>query len=117
MYENNDVDKTLLHLLCISNIAKRWGGKNIYDLIDKEIKGKHKAKNMSELKKQQIRKYKIDRARLFEGSKHSRYVHQDIVITIIMQSRLSDPKTITFRADLELNQIKASENEAQSTKL
>ena len=70
MYENNDVDKTLLHLLCISNIAKRWGGKNVYDLIDKEIKGKDKAKNMNELKKQQIRKYKIDRARLF-GSKHS----------------------------------------------
>ena len=71
---------------------------------------------MNELKKQQIRKYKIDRARLF-GSKHSMQVHEDIVITIIMQCRLSKPKTITFRADLEFNQIKASENVAQSTKL
>ena len=33
------------------------------------------------------------------------YVHEDIGITIIMQSRLSDPKTIKFRSDLGLNQI------------
>ena len=33
------------------------------------------------------------------------YVHEDIGITIIMQSRLSDPKTIKFRADLGFNQI------------
>ena len=28
MNKNND-DETLLQLLCISDIAKRWGGKNI----------------------------------------------------------------------------------------
>ena len=28
-YENNDVNETLLQLLCISDTAKRWGGKNI----------------------------------------------------------------------------------------
>ena len=60
---------------------------------------------MSELTKPKIRKYKIDRARLFKGSKHSMYVHEDILILIIMQSRLSDPKTIKFRADLGFNQI------------
>ena len=32
-------------------------------------------------------------------------VHEDILISIIMQSRLSDPKTIKFRADLGFNQI------------
>ena len=32
-------------------------------------------------------------------------VHEDILISIIMQSRLSDPKTIKFRADLGINQI------------
>ena len=74
------------------NIVKRWDGKNIYDLIDKEIKGKHKAKNMNELTKQQIRKYKIDRTKLFEGSKHSTYIHEDIAITIIMQSRFPNLK-------------------------
>ena len=60
---------------------------------------------MSDLTKQQIRKYKIDRARLIKGSKHSMYVHEDILIPTIMQSRLSDPKTINFRSDLGFNQI------------
>ena len=45
-----------------------------------KIQGKYKAKNMNELTKQQIRKYKIDRT----NSKHSMYVHKDIAITIIM---------------------------------
>ena len=59
---------------------------------------------MNKLTKQQIRKYKIDRARFFKGSKHSMYVHEDIAISIIMQSRLSNLKTIKFRADLGFNQ-------------
>ena len=33
------------------------------------------------------------------------YVHEDILIPITMQSRLSDSKTIKFRYDLEFNQI------------
>ena len=74
-------------------------------MIDKEIKGKYEVKNMNDLTKQQIRKYKIDRARLIKGSKHSMYVHEDILIPIIMQSRLSDSKTIKFRTDLGFNQI------------
>ena len=105
VHENDDVNKTLLRLLCICDINKRWGGKNIYNLIDKEIKGKYKVRNMNELTKPQIRKYKIDRARLFKDSKHSMYVHEDIAIGIIMQSRLSKPKMIKFRADLGFNQI------------
>ena len=60
---------------------------------------------MSDLTKQQIRKYKIDRAKLFKGSKNSMYVHEDISIQIIIQSRLSDPKTIQFRSDLGFHQI------------
>ena len=44
------------------------GGKNLYDLIDKEIKGKHEVKNMNDITKQQIRKYKIDRGRLIKGT-------------------------------------------------
>ena len=54
---------------------KRWGDKNLYDLIDKEKCGVTK---MSDLTEQQIRKYKIDRARLFKGSNNSMYVHEDI---------------------------------------
>ena len=33
------------------------------------------------------------------------YVNEDILIPIIMQTRLSDLKTIKFRSDLGLNQI------------
>ena len=45
---------------------------------------------MSDLTKQQVRKYKIDRTRLIKGIKHSIYISEDILIPIIMQSRLSD---------------------------
>ena len=102
---NDNVSKTLLKLLCISDIAKRWGGNNIYDLTDKEIKGKYGVIYMNELTKPQIRKYKIDKVRLFKGSEHSMYIHEDIAVTIIMQSKLSDPKSIKFRSDLGFNQI------------
>ena len=105
IHENDNVNKTLFKLLCISDVKKRWGGKNLYDLIDKEIKGKYGVKNMSELRKPQIRKYKIDRARLYKGSERSKQVQEDIAITTIMQSRLSDPKTIKFIYDLGFNQI------------
>ena len=40
------------------------GVKNIYDLINKEIKVKQEVKNMQELTKPQNRKYKIGRANL-----------------------------------------------------
>ena len=49
------------------------GWYKLYDLIDKEIKGKYEVKNMNDLTKQQIRKYKIDSARKYKGIKHSRY--------------------------------------------
>ena len=41
IHENDDINKTVLLLLCISDASKRWGGKNLYDLIDNEIKGKY----------------------------------------------------------------------------
>ena len=34
VHENDNVNKTLLRLLCIRYLNKRWGSKNIYDLID-----------------------------------------------------------------------------------
>ena len=114
MHENDNVNKTLFKLLCISDAKKRWGGKNLYDLIDKEIKGKYGVKNMSDLTKQQTRRYKVDRAKLIKGSKHSIYVHEDILIPILMQSRLPDQKTIKFRADLGFNQINLILKEEQS---
>ena len=75
----------------------------MYDLIDKEIKGKHNVKKMNKLTKPQIRKYKIDRARLIKGSEKYMYVHEVIAIPIIIQTRLLKPETIKFRADLGFN--------------
>ena len=74
-------------------------------MTDKEIEGKYGVQNMSDLTNKQIGKYKVDRAKLIKDSKHSMYVHEDILIPIIMQSRLLDPKTIKFRSDLGFNQI------------
>ena len=74
VHENDNVSKTLLLLLCISDISKRWAGRNIDDLIDKKIKRKYKVKKMNELTRQKIRKCKIDRPRLIKGSKESMYV-------------------------------------------
>ena len=74
-------------------------------MIDKEIKEKYRVTSMSDLTNQQIKKYKIDRAKLFKNDKHSMYVHEDIAITIIMQSRLSDLETIKFISDLRFNKI------------
>ena len=99
VHENDDVNEILLLLLYFSDIDKRWGGTNIYDLIDKEIKEKYNVKKLNELKKQQMRKYKIDRARLIKGSKQCMYVSDVTSILIIMQTRLSNPKAIKFRSD------------------
>ena len=72
---------------------------------------------MNELTKQQIRKYKIDRARLIRGSKQSTYVSEVIAILIIMQTRLSKPETIKFRSDLGFNEISLILKKEQSVVL
>ena len=73
IHENDDVNKTILLLLCISDAGKRCGCKIIYDLVNKEIKGKCGVK-------------KMNRSRLIKDSKDSRDS-----IPIITQSRLSNP--------------------------
>ena len=86
IHENDNANKTLLKInLYLWHCKKKWGGKNIYDLIDKEIKGKYKVTSMSDLTKQQIKKYKIDRSRLIKGNKHYMYVHEDIAYQIQKQ--------------------------------
>ena len=72
---------------------------------------------MNEITKQQIRKYKIDRARLIRGSKQSIYVSEVIAIPIIMQTRLSKPETIKFRSDLGFNKISLILKKEQSVVL
>ena len=72
---------------------------------------------MNEITKQQIRKYKIDTARLIRGSKQSIYVSEVIAIPIIMQTRLSKPETIKFRSDLGFNEISLILKKEQSVVL
>ena len=72
---------------------------------------------MNEITKQQIRKYKIDRARLIRGSKQSIYVSEVIAIPIIMQTRLSKPETIKFRSNLGFNEISLILKKEQSVVL
>ena len=49
--ENDDVNKMRKLFLHISDVSIRWGGKNLYSLIDKEIKGKYGVKKLSGLTK------------------------------------------------------------------
>ena len=51
IHENDNANKALLKILYFSDIAKIWDGKNVYDLIDKEIKGVFMIKNMNGLTK------------------------------------------------------------------
>ena len=44
IHEDDKVNKTVKLFPCISDANKRWGGKNLYDLFDKEIKGKYGVK-------------------------------------------------------------------------
>ena len=101
IHENYDAKK----LLSISDISRRWSSKNIYDLIDNKVKEKFKVEKIDKLTKQQIRKYKRDRARLIRVSKQSMYVSEVIAIPMIIQIRLSKPETIKCRSDLGFNQI------------
>ena len=38
IYENDDVNKSLLLLLCISDISKRWGDTNILNRLIKKLR-------------------------------------------------------------------------------
>ena len=69
---------------------------------------------MNEVTKQQIRKYKIDKARLVRGSKQSIYLNEVITIPTIMETRQSNPKTMKFRSDLGFHQINLKLKKEQS---
>ena len=71
IHGNDNINKTILKFLCISDIAKKWGCNTIDDLIDKEIKWKYMVNNLNELTKPQIKKYKIDQSRFLKGNEHS----------------------------------------------
>ena len=46
IHENDNANETLLKLLCISDVAKRWGGKIFMTWLIKKIKGRYGVTNM-----------------------------------------------------------------------
>ena len=59
---------------------KKLAFQNIYDLIDKEIKGRFETKSPTD---EQMRKYKRHRSELINDEKYI-YTHEDIITPIIM---------------------------------
>ena len=70
---------------------EKLGVENIYDLIDKEVKGKSETKNATN---EQIREYERHGSQLIKGEKYKYTTHEDIVIPIIMSCRVSTPEAI-----------------------
>ena len=68
------------------DIQKKLDIKSIYDLADKEIKGKFKTNNLTD---EQIKKYKRHGSELINGEKFV-YAHECIIIPVIMHCRLQN---------------------------
>ena len=84
----------------IKDIGEKLDVKNIFDLVDKEIKGNFETNYLT---KQQIRKYKRHGSEFIENEKF-KYAPQCILIPVIMHCRVSTPKSIEFRLKLGFNQ-------------
>ena len=96
--------------LKIKDIGRELDVKNIFELIDKEIKGKFETNYPT---KQQIRKYKRHGSEFIENEKFM-YADECIIIPVIMHCRVSTPKTIEFRSKLGFNQYDITLNKEQS---
>ena len=83
---------------------------NIYDLIDKEIKGTFKTNIPI---KQKIREYKIRRSGLLDDEKFM-YTHEDIMMPITMSYRVSTPEAIEIRSKLGFQQYDLILNKERS---
>ena len=106
-YVYNVIDKEKKLWLRNKNIVEKLGVQNIYDLVDKEIKGKCEAKNPM---KQQIRKYmKLEILEERHGSKLTDgekilYTLEDIIMPIIVICRVSTPEATGCRSKLGFKQ-------------
>ena len=86
--------------LSFKDIGRELDVENVFDLVDKEIKGKFETNYPT---KQQIRKHKRRGLELIENKK-CMYAHECIIIPVIMHSRVSTPKSIEFISKLGFNQ-------------
>ena len=94
----------------IKDIGRKLDVKNIFDIIDKEIKGKLKTNYPAE---QEIRKHKRHGSKFIQGIKFM-YVHECIIIPIIMRCRVASLKSIEFKNRLGFNQYDITLTKEQS---
>ena len=80
--------------------GEKLGVENIYDLIDKEIKGRSEIGNA---RNEQIREHKRYESELINSEKFM-YTREDIIMPIIMYCRVSTPEAFEFKLRLGFNQ-------------
>ena len=109
----NIIDKGKLLWLTNKDIGEKLGVENIYDLIDKEMKGRFETRNPTD---EQTREYKRHGSELIDGEKFT-CTPEDIIITIIMHC--GGTKTTDSRADLGFNQhdLVMSKEQSVTTKI
>ena len=108
-WNNAGVDVIIIHYrgenkpvlwLRIKDIGRELDAENIYNLMDKEIKGRFETDNPTD---EQIKKYKRYGSEFIENKKFM-YVHEDIIMPVIMHCRVATPKSTEFRSKLGFNQ-------------
>ena len=102
--------KKLVLWIRIKDIGETLDVKKVFDLVNKEIKGKFEINYLTE---QQIRKYKRHGSK-FIGNEKRKYAHEGVIIPVIMHCRVSTPKSIEFRSKLEFNQYDITLTKEQS---
>ena len=85
--------------LRIKDLGRELDVRSIFDLVDKEIKGKFKTNYHTE---QQIRKYKRHGSEFIKGIKFM-YAYEYTTIPILMHCRVATPTSIEFRSKFGFN--------------
>ena len=96
--------------LRIKDVGREFDVKNIFDLVDKEIKGRFETNYPTE---QQIRKHKRHGSEFIKDMKF-KYAHECIIISIMMHCRVATPKSVEFRYKLGFDQYDITLTKEQS---
>ena len=97
---HNIIDKEKMLWLRKKDIGETLGVENIDDLIDKEIKGRFETRNPTN---EQINENKRHGSELIDVEKFM-FTREDIIMPIIMHSRVSTPEAIELKTRLGSNQ-------------
>ena len=90
----NETDHKSVLWIKMIDIQKKLDVKNIYDLVDKEIKGKCKTNDVTD---ERSKKYKTHGSELIDGEKFM-YAHEGAIIPVVMHCRT--PESCTFKRNL-----------------